>query len=312
MTRFILKTLLFFIVFFVAEKALIFFRNSMPARELDKRLEYITKGELNSDIVIIGSSRGARDILASQIADSFKVPVYNLSYPGSDIRFHEYLLKELVKNSRLKPKVVILVVDDPSEFKVDRTITFRFDRLYPLVKYENIRNTLVERGEKNYILSQLFIIHQLSVGSFDIRKKRFNSQDTILSDGSMPISWQSPKFDTSFQLQGLSYDPKGEVGEKIECYRRIMKLADQNNILLLATSPPNFYHPTPGFMKRVNELSGKAVLTMHYDTMNPIYRNPDYYFDKAHLKLNGAAVYTSEIVAYIKRNPMLYNTIVKR
>ena len=56
--------------------------------------------------------------------------------------------------------MVILAVDDPSELEVNASIKFRLDRLYPLVKYPAIRNKLVAEGEKNELLSQLFIIHQ--------------------------------------------------------------------------------------------------------------------------------------------------------
>jgi hypothetical protein len=118
-------------------------------RELDKRLEYIITGKVNSNIIVMGSSRGARDIVASQLADSLRTSAYNLSYPGSNIYFHEYLLTELLKNGNKKPKVLILVIDDPYEMEDNYSLQFRFDRLYPLVKYKSIRNTLTERGEKN-------------------------------------------------------------------------------------------------------------------------------------------------------------------
>jgi len=147
MRKFVINCIFFFIIFFILEKSLILLRNKLPDRELDKRLEYIITGKVNSDIIVMGSSRGARDIVASQLADSLRTSAYNLSYPGSNIYFHEYLLTELLKNGNKKPKVLILVIDDPYEMEDNYSLQFRFDRLYPLVKYKSIRNTLTERGE---------------------------------------------------------------------------------------------------------------------------------------------------------------------
>src|SRR5688572_28919412 len=78
MNGFISRCILFFIVFFILEKSLIFLRDCLPEKELDKRLEYIITGKINADIVVLGSSRGARDIVASQLADSFHTTAFNL------------------------------------------------------------------------------------------------------------------------------------------------------------------------------------------------------------------------------------------
>ena len=89
MKSFLKNSVIFLLTFFILEKGLIFLRNKLPENELDKRLELLINGKVNADIIVMGSSRGARDIIASQLADSFKMPAYNLSYPGSNILFHE-------------------------------------------------------------------------------------------------------------------------------------------------------------------------------------------------------------------------------
>jgi hypothetical protein len=305
MRRFIKNCFLFLVCFFILEKSFILLRNNLPERELDKRLEYVINGKINADIVVIGSSRGARDIVASQLAESLGATAYNLSYPGSNIYFHEYLLTNLVKNGNKKPKLIILAVDDPYEVGNDPTIQFRLDRLYPLVKYKCIRNTLIEHGEKNRGLSGLFVVHQLSVSSFDIRKKKFTYQDTLFNDGSMPISWQSERFDRRFNTKVSVYSKDKEEQSKVKSFDNFLTTCRNNNIELLLVCAPNFSNPTAGFRQRMMELAGSDNHIMQYDTANPVYTNPDYYYDASHLKLDGATIFTAEIATCIKQNKLL-------
>jgi hypothetical protein len=281
MKSFLLKSLLFLAVFFILEKALILIRDTAPERELDKRLEYILNGKIDADVVVMGSSRGARDIIASAIADSLHTTAYNLSYPGSNIFFHEYLLEKLLQFKNKKPRLVILAADDPSELSLDNSINFRFDRLYPLVKYEDVRKTLIEKEEKDKILSQLFVVHQLGLSNFDLRKKHFDPQDTLLADGSMPISFRSKKFKPSF--------------------------SNKYNVVLLLALAPNFGNPSIGFQQRMEEYATPLdAHVMIYDTIKPIYKNENYYFDAGHLTTEGAAVFTGDIIHYVRSNNLLH------
>ena len=283
---------------------MILLRNKLPGKELDKRLEYIITGKVNADVIVMGSSRGARGIVASQLADSLRATAYNLSYPGSDISFHEYLLRELLKNGNKKPKLLILVIDDPNEME-ESNLQFRFDRLYPLVKYKSIRNTLIERGEKNKILSELFIIHQLSISNFDPRKEKFTFLDTLLDDGSMPITWQDPKFNHSFVSESVVYDRTKEEQIKIESFIRIVQICRDNKIAVLFACAPTFSRPTIGFRQRITELTGNNSYVMQYDTTNPVYRDADYFTDITHLKINGASIFTTEIATFINQHKLL-------
>lgn len=301
MKLFITRIFFFILFYFALDKALIFFRDSMPERELDKRLERLIKGEIRSSVVILGSSRGARDVMASQLSDSLRQDAINLSYPGSDVTFHEYLLDELLQHENTKPDVILLAVDDPSEISKEPTLQFRYDRLYPLVKYKSVRNTLVNKGEKNAMLSKLFIIHQLSVGSLDFRKKKFNAQDTLHVDGSMPISWQSQKFNRRFGDNTTIYNRLNEDAPKIASFKNIINICSANDIQLVLVCPPNFSNPTPGFVDRLESLCDGKAKIMKYDTSNTAYKNADYYFDPAHLKLNGATIFTSEIISFIRK-----------
>lgn len=307
MRPFLLKCLLFFAVFFVLDKALILVRNTAPERELDKRLERILNGKINADVIVLGSSRGARDIVAAEMEDSLHVSAYNLSYPGSNIEFHEYLLSKLFQFKNKVPKLVILAVDDATEFKIDPTINFRYERLYPLIKYEDVRKTLIEKGEKDKVLSSLFMVHQLSISNFDFRKKHFDKLDTLCQDGSMPISSQSDKFkNAKFSNHYNYYSAANENAGRIEHFRRFIALCKQHNTTLLFALAPNFGNPTVGFKERIAQFTqNNNPGIMMYDTLNAVYKNSSFYFDPGHLNRQGATVFTGELIRHIRQKNLL-------
>ena len=86
-----------------------------PKKQYDKRLEELIKGEINKDIIVLGSSRGSGNILAGQLEKETGLESYNLSYQGSNINFHNFILNTLLKFNK-KPKYVMLTIDNSSEF----------------------------------------------------------------------------------------------------------------------------------------------------------------------------------------------------
>lgn len=302
MKRFILRVLLFCICFICFDRIFILLRNESPSREIDKRLETVINGKINADILIFGSSRGARDVIAEDIREQTNKTCFNLSYPGSDISFHEFLLAQVLKNKNKnkKPRIVILAVDDPAEFMPGVSIKFRFDRLYPLVKYETIRKTLVEKGEKNGILTDLFILHQLNQSNFDIRKKHFTALDTLLPDGSMPISFQKKGYVFNFD-KNSEYSINKELKSKVEYFTHFIEMCKKNGIELIIVFPPNYGSPNLIFEKRIIDLSkGKQVHYVKYDTQETRFLDKNYFYDGGHLIKKGAEIFTSEIAQFIK------------
>ena len=123
--------------------------------------------------------------MAGQIEESLGLSSYNLSYPGSDVEFHEFVLRSLLQFNR-KPRVVLLVVDDPDELLPSTSLTFRYDRLYPLVS-NYINNEMISRGQKS-ILSRWLCVCRVNRSNFHFAKKPVSAIDEILDCGSMPIA----------------------------------------------------------------------------------------------------------------------------
>jgi len=111
MKTFLKYVFLIALIFFILEKGFYYFIAYAPKKEYDKRLECILEGKMNKDIVVLGSSRGANDIIAKHL----------------------------------------LVLDGVFEFVGNSTLNFRNDRLLPLKKYNYVNDELIEQGEKNIL-----------------------------------------------------------------------------------------------------------------------------------------------------------------
>lgn len=297
MKRFIYTTFLFGSMFFIFDKLFYFVIAYSPDTEVDKRLELLLKGKINKDIVVFGSSRGARDIIASQLEVETGLSAYNLSYMASDIEFHEFLLRALVKFDN-PPKTALLVVDDPAELIPDSSISFRLERLYPLVKYKFVNQEMIARGEKSQ-LSWALLIHRLTKKNFDFRKKHFTQLDTIMNCGSMPIPFQKPGVKLSYRRTVDMYTIEDEVKSKVKAFIHFQDICRSNNIHLILCFVPNFRSPNQYFEKRLNEISFSETEFFIYDTTNYVYQNKDFFYDGSHLMKNGAEIYTHELSTFL-------------
>lgn len=304
MKKFLKSILIFGLIFFMLDKIFIFFILVSPEKEVDKRLELLVNGKINKEIVILGSSRGARNIIASEIEKKTGHTAYNLAYPGSDIEFHEFIVRTLLKFNKA-PKVVLLSVDYPTAFLPDSILNFRLDRLYPLVKYQYINDELIARDEKNYISSNLFALARMNKSNFDIRQKQFTALDTLYADGSMPISFQKEGEDWTPSTTIKKYDSKKELEVKLNCFKKIVAMCKEKNIRLIIVKPPLFDPMDTKFTERLMQLTHNEIPFFDYNNQNPIYKNKDYYYDRTHLKRKGATIFTDEIAQYLNTSKIL-------
>lgn len=305
MKTFLKKLILFAAIFFIIDKLFLGLLYYSGKNELDKRLENVLEGKVNKEVIILGSSRGARNVMASQLQEQTGHSTFNLAYPGSNVEFHEFVLRSLLKFNQ-KPKLVVLTVDsdNPSEFTPNLSLKYRLDRLYPLVKYDYVLDELANRGEKNKWLAQAFALHRLNKSNFDLSPKKFKPIDTIQPDGSMPISFADKREKWDFYTPE-KYDVNKEEPAKVKAFKDIVAMCDKNGIKLLIAFSPNYSDYNAAFEARVRQLAGDKALYMVYDRNNKIYKHKGFYYDREHLMANGAKAFTAEIAAYINANKVL-------
>ena len=296
----IIKLLFFLVLFLAFDKIFILVANRSANAEADKRLELLLNGRINKDLIIAGSSRGSRDIIASRIEEMTGLSSYNLCYPGSNVEFHEFVLRTLLEFNK-PPRMILLVVDDDIEFLPNEKAIFRLDRLYPLVKYSYIRRELIDIGEKDRFLSRLFVLHNLNKANFDLREKKFSSLDTIMDCGSMPVSFQRKDKSWDYDHAVRDYPLVLEQESKVKAFEKIIGYCTQKNIRLIIVFPPNYKNFSNSFEGRIRDLAGETATYFKYDSGNTVYTEKDFYYDQEHLIKKGAILFTDELIRFLNR-----------
>ncbi|WP_299888598.1 hypothetical protein [uncultured Lacinutrix sp.] len=299
MRHFLLQIILFATIFFIIDKAFYFFIDRAPNREHDKRLEYVLEGKINKDIIIIGSSRGARSISAEKLEHETKLKTYNLSYIASNIQFQEFVLKTLLKYNKA-PKKLILVIDGVPEFEPIGNLYYRIDKLLPLKKYTYIHDELINKGEKN-ILSKIFCIGRISISDFKLQPKKASVLEKTSLHGSQLLPVET-KPNLKYNKEIIEYDSSNENQEKLEAFRKIQHLCKVNDIELYYAFPPNYYSFSNSFYNRFLKLVNDQTKIIVYDTLDNRYKEKKYFRDESHLNKLGAEIFTSEISDFINQN----------
>ena len=301
MKHFILNIILFIAAFFIIEKSSYYLLYKAPEKEIDKRLEKVINGDLNKELIVIGSSRGAGNILAGQLEQETGLSSFNLSYQGTNIEFHDFVLTTLLKFNKA-PKKLVLSVDSPHAFFKEKSLDFRVDPLLPLSGNNYINNALIERGENN-ILSNFFYLGRVSSNHFSFKKKKQRPDNPIDAFGSMPLLKKSNKgkaliFDSSIMDYKLSFESQ----EKLQAFKHIQELCKANNIKLVCVFSPSFKIFHKEFFNRFKELLQPENKLFVYNLERDTYTDTNYFYDHAHLNIEGAKVFTTELSTFINLN----------
>lgn len=287
--------LVFFLFFFLLDKLFYYKIQALPNREVDKRLEWILEGKMNKEILIFGSSRAQHNLYSDIIQDSLKKTTFNLGYRGCNIDFQLFLLKSVLKHNK-KPEIIILTVDDDREFVTEKTLQFRYDKLFPLVKYQEITNELIFRKE----------ISPFAVGLFSARigweqflkPKPLTKYEKWTKAGTVLLDFTAVDFDKKIK-QNKKYNRKLELSERLAAFAAFQEICKSENIKLYVLVPPNFAVQNSEFVNRVNSLLIDKKTELFSENQQS-FQDSSYFSDRSHLNKKGAIEYTNQIIKKLK------------
>ncbi len=297
MIKFLKSIILFALIFFIVDKFSYLILLKQASLQSEQKLDKIVNGNLQYELLVLGSSRGAGNISTRQLQSETGLTSYNLSYWAGDLIFQEYIFRTYLENNK-KPNVLLLGIDSPTMFSVGGSLKFRFDRLYPLAYKNSINDKLIAMGKHPWLSKY---IYSLRLHNFQLK---FNKIETnfgleIDENGSQVLNGQAPSFIKYEQDEKPSaYEPI-ESQEKIDALKNIIKVCQDRNIELHFIFPPNLIPFNTAFYNRfVNEF-GKQNQIFVYDRNNTVYKTKTIYFDPIHLHAEGAKIFTSELSKYI-------------
>jgi len=297
MKQFLKYFFLFALLFFLLEKTVWFYIDNAPKKEYDKRLEKIISGKMNKDVVIIGSSLGANNINADLLEVKLDKTVFNLSYRGTDILFHKFLLESLLKFNKA-PKKILLVIDDDYQFKDNPFLSFRIDRLMPLKNFNYINEELIKRNKKS-VLSKIFLLSRINKKDFSLDSVRPLTVNIMTKNGSKML--EPTHQDTLVYNKELkNYISKNEDKDKIIAFKQIEQLCKLNKIDLYYVFTPSYKRFNNSFFNRIKQLVVNKKNIIKFDTLNYTYNQKQFFRDYKHMFKTGASVFTLEIIKSIQ------------
>ena len=296
MKRFLLHIALFVLLFLGIDKVFYVFIAHAPIKENDKRLQLVLDGQMNKDMIILGSSRGVNNIIAKQLEDSTGLSTYNLSYRGTDVVFHHFLSETLLRFNQA-PKHLILVIDNGPEFKAVPTLNFRYDRLFPLKNYRYINDYLVSK-HKQSVLSKYLCLARVKHKDFNWSSKPVLPINVLTAHGSKINAFEGDST-LVYKTKVKPYSVEGELNEKLTAFSKIQALCKRHNIELTYVFTPNFNTFNESFYERFLNLSLNETEVMIYNQEEVKYRDYHYFRDESHLNKFGAEIFTTELSQFI-------------
>ena len=88
--------------------------------------------------------------------------------------------------------------------------------------------------------------------------------------------------------------------EVVENLQQIQSICKQNNIHLILVFPPNYKAYNSAFEARIKSIAGDSISYFVYNPSELRYTDAAYYYDMGHLKLNGARIFTNELIDYLR------------
>jgi hypothetical protein len=301
MRRFLVRVALFGLLILVLDLPFRWAMDRLPDTEYDGRLRRIMKDSLDADILVFGSSRAARNVLPERIAAITGHTAFGLGYPGANIEWQEFVLRQVLSGKH-SPRLVLLVVDDPAELIRMPKVNFRLDRAYPLVAYATVNDEVCERTGRSALFSRILASYRIKESVDNLwdppQPDRF---DTVYTDGSMTTAWSQPEMDTAhYQNKQRIYSADRESDTLRAVFQRFASNCAQHHVQLMIVHPPDLRPPCEAFVARMHELAGPQALVYRYDTTETRYREARYYFDRLHLNREGARIFSDELATHLR------------
>ncbi len=303
MKQFLIKSIILLLLLFLIDKPIGYFiSNAAIRKNVDKRLEKKKKKEMSPELIILGSSRAYHGFSASIIKKTTGYKAYNYGFAGSNIDFHNTIL-ELLLYYKVKPKIIILAIDDDKELIENTSINFRFDILNQYVKYDIIDSIICARKKKNYNLSKMSDTYRENINVSDAFNYILRGADkpgpmeNYKSDGSMPID-AKPIEILGYNSNFSTYNQIKESEYLRNKFIDFINTCNKSSIHLIVVFPPQLYAPTKNFHDRIK---GVALINPNISYLNYAkkYTNPELFYDPVHLNRKGYEIFSEDLALKI-------------
>lgn len=251
------------------------------------------------DVIVLGSSRGEMNYVSQVIEDSLGMSCWNASRGGQGMPYFRAIQEGIL--NRYAPKVVILNVDD-------------YDLEFP-PNYEHagvLRPFYHNHPEIHHILDQTSTFEWLLMQS---RLYAYNSSYYYLIrpyfvqglDGKTSDKGWKPRVDTMSVEMGKNLEPEPPKmplnPEGVALFDALVKQFQDKGCKMFMVVSPNFGRSvdsstTIEYLRKTSR--ERNIPLFVYSNDSAFITKPDYFTDPNHLNVEGARLFTSDLVRHIK------------
>ncbi len=262
----------------------------------DNRIGLVADNKINAQIFVIGSSRALNNYDPEIISAKTGKTCYNLGVSGSNIPFHEFLIKLLAIHHK-KPEMIIYNIDDYGTLYSNDLIIFRKDLLYPFVDNEMINKEVAEQLDKPLIANYLSSTYRQNMNFFKAAGFPFYGREIVDyattnfdEHGANLLVNESHHPYPAFISKGYDVSKLTIDSDYVRAYQSIQKICRENGIALVLVVPPIFMKNTEGFMDMIQKFTSPEFSLLDYrGSLNDSL----YFYNADHMNRKGAT-YLSE------------------
>lgn len=279
----------------------------------DNTMAKVFKGELNTDIVIIGNSRAEVHYNPDIISEITKKQCYNLGVSGTPINIFDIKWNAFINNNKLPS---ILIIDVDYNFLGEADGVFEKYQYLPYVNKEEYE-VVVKGLDDNLFKDQYFPLYKyrdnfMPVVSI-IKSAFFNKCDTKINGFKIKKKiWDDNEWGI-FKKNRMNEVAEPKTFNKLynKGYNKLSSLlgfCKKNNIKAVLIWSPQ-YIEVQDFKRNqrdfVDGLINKLATEFEIDYLNfsndSLVNNKSNFYNHSHLNYNGANEFSKSVANYIKK-----------
>lgn len=268
--------------------------NMLPqiSNQGDAGKTYFSLHDVNTPIVIVGSSRAAHHYVTEMIEDSMKLPAYNVAIDGRFFSYNCCVINWIL--DRYTPMLIIW--ENGNEYLYD-SIKDPLESLYPYYSQnEWVLRTIQEElpwTEYFRLNSNIYRFNSEIIRIFVRYMTRRSFIDSTIK-GYEP----SPKKQLKEQLELKKEEIKSTTlsETKIERFRSVLERVQKRGVRIVVVDSPKYMlrskeNLSASKMKEICERYGAQYIDN--SQLSYFLEHPELFYDAGHLNDDGAKIYTS-------------------
>ena len=260
---------------------------------------YFSLNDVNTPIVVVGSSRASHHYVTSVIENEYNKETYNVARDGCFFSYNCCVMNSIL--DRYNPEIIIWENDINSLYE---NVNDPLESLYPYYKQNSYITSILKEQQVSDIIKLNFnlyrynsIIHKIVVINF--AKNKYKDK-TI--KGYLPLT---PKENLSRKaLEASTSRNNYDLSQnKITLFKNTLDRAKKQGVKIIVVDSPKY------MLLNTNSISADTMerICNEYDatfinnTQLPLFlEHPEYFNDMTHLNNIGANIYTNIFLSQIK------------